>query len=71
MDKPTMKREVVVTQATPRYRSIYFYASQDAAEDFKTFGKLEPWAGGDSSYRLEVDPRLHFDEVVEYIRQYG
>lgn len=70
MDKPTLKREVVITQVTPEFRSIYFYASQDAADDFKSFGKLEPWPGG-ASYRLEVDPRFSFDEVVEYIRQYG
>lgn len=67
--KPKPKREVSITTIAPTFRSIYFYASEDAVNDFRSFGSVTSM--GKESYRLEVDARYDFQEVVEYIQNYG
>ena len=71
-NKPVMTREVAVKDASPSLRWIHFYASPDAVEGFMSFGLCEPMSsfGGDG-YRLQVDPRYDFEEVLNYIKNYG
>jgi len=71
-NKPVMTREVAVKDASPSLGWIHFYASPDAVEEFMAFGLCEPqsYLGGDG-YRLQVDPRCDFEEVLNYIKNYG
>lgn len=68
--KPTMRTEVAVSVVAETVRSIYFYATQDAVTEFTEFGEIEK-AGSANYYRLEVDARFDFQEVVSFIRGYG
>jgi hypothetical protein len=68
VDKPTIKREVAIKHITKNWR-IVFYASRDAAEDFSQYGTLFSDPG--NQYTLFVDGRFDFDEVVDYIKNYG
>ena len=71
MEKPTMKREVAIQSvfnSQGLQPSIVFYASPDAVYEFQVFGEIMPWGSG---YKLFVDPRYDFDEVVKYIENYG
>lgn len=69
-EKPQMKKEVALSSVGEMTRSIWFYATPDAAEEFKEYGLVESWASP-SQYRLKVDARFDFGEVVNYIVNYG
>lgn len=69
MSKPLMKQEVALNGAFERSRSVYFYGTADAVQEFAEYGELEPW--GKNQYRLIVDARFDFGEVVNYIVNYG
>lgn len=70
MNKPNSKREVAIKHSIPLLWTIYLYASKDAVSDINDFGELLPVSTEDL-YRLEVDRRYDFDEVVKYIEGYG
>lgn len=67
--KPTIKREVAISSTFQLTRTVLFYSTNDAANDFVEFGKLVKLYGGEL-YHLEVDNRFDFDEVVNYIENY-
>ena len=69
--KPEMKTEVAIDFAGPVTRTIYFYSTEDAVTEFYSFGLVEPNGSQPDYYRLTVDARYDFDEVVAYIERYG
>lgn len=69
-EKPQMKKEVALDTANEGARAIYFYATPDAAEEFKEYGLVTSWVFP-GQYRLKVDARFDFGEVVNYIVNYG
>lgn len=71
MDKPKMKREVVIRDILPISKALYLFASKDALQDFEEFGTIQPLLSlGDNCYMLTIDPRFDFDEVIAYIEAY-
>lgn len=71
MKKPRIKREVAIESIFPQTQAIHFYASPDAAEELGEFGTTTSGGLIKNKYRLQVDARFDFDEVVEYIKNYG
>ena len=70
VDKPKPKREAAVEWVGESIRTIYFYASRDACEDIAGFGDVEELTGKER-YSIRVDARYDFQEVVDYIKNYG
>ena len=70
MTKPTMKSEVALDTASENYRVIYFYGTPDAADEFREFGHVGPWAY-ENQYCLTVDARFDFGEVLAHVVNYG
>lgn len=68
MNKPKPKKEVAIKWT--KSKLIVFTATQDAANDLKEFGKLQYFEDS-QDYWLAVDPRFDFDEVIQYIEEYG
>lgn len=68
--KPQPKRELAIDRVFERDWVICFYASPDALEDVKGFGRIEPWETGSSRYWLYVNKMYDFNEIVEYMRNY-
>ena len=71
MSKPQIKVEVAVTYVNPATHAISFHASQDAAIEFGDFGWMVSDSFQKDAYSLLVDPRYDFQEVVDYITNYG
>ena len=71
MTKPTIKHEVAVKDVLPGLKIIYFYATNDAVTEFMEYGLVEPTNTHHDLYRIDVDSRFDFDEVLEYIQNYG
>lgn len=69
MDKPKPIVEVSVSVESKEVRLISMFASQDAVCDFREFGNLLHTQGNE--YCLFIDTRYDFDEVLEYIKNYG
>ena len=69
-EKPQPKREVSISAMSPDKSIVYLYASKDAAEDIKEFGEMSQWTRP-NQYRLQIDSRYDFQEVVDYIKNYG
>ena len=69
--EPLMKREVAVEFYYEPIRHINFYATADAATEFEQYGTLLPDPNRRDGYRLEVDARYDFGEVLAYIQNYG
>lgn len=69
-NKPQMKKEVALDQALEHSRAIYFYATPDAAGEIGEFGQVIAREGIPNAYRLLVDARFDFGEVVNYIVNY-
>ena len=72
MSKPVMQREIAIKHSIKQTSGgvIYFYATNDAAADAEEFGTVETQPS-QNCFRLEVDPRFNFDDVVAYIEGYG
>lgn len=72
-NKPQPKKEMSLDCAmqTSVDWSIYFYASEDAAADVSSFGNLKKLQSKQNWYLLEVNKRFDFQEVVDYIQNYG
>lgn len=66
--KPQLKRELAIDIIHRSVNVIIFYASADAAEDFREFGHLQEC--GKERYSLIVDARYDFEEVLKYIENY-
>lgn len=66
--KPQMKKEVAVTWHYEPLRQIRFYATEDAVTEFYPFGQVDD---DGQTYLLTVDARYIFEEVLEYIQNYG
>ena len=71
MKKPIMKKEVAISYFMKLVREIVFYSTDDAATEFERYGQLTQDETISDKYRLAVDPRFDFDEVVEYVESYG
>jgi len=70
MNKPTMKREVAISVTEHTGRTVFLYATPDAAEVFSGLGHI--WElSSPNYYHLTVDARYDFDEVVRFIEGYG
>lgn len=70
MKKPRIQHEVAIDCVFPHSRMIYFFSTSDAAVDFDDFGAMTKHTSEKDSYKLLVDARFDFDEVVEYIRSH-
>ena len=73
-DKPQPKSEVAIYYAIDVARDICVYASPDALGDLKEFGRLWQDSGKEnepSLWHISVDARYDFQEVVDYIKNYG
>lgn len=70
MVKPTPKKEVAVDWASESDKIVFFYSTPDALSDFISFGNVAEWTR-ENYYRLRVDSRFDFNEVLEYIQNYG
>lgn len=68
MKKPQPKQEVAIRVTEKQGRLISMCASQDAIEEFKSFGEVIYQSG---VHYLFVDARYDFDEVLAYIQSYG
>lgn len=71
MQKPQMKREVMVKNFYAGVGYIGFYSTADASTEFSEFGTLRVSDSEDNLYYLYVDIRFDFDEVLEFIKGYG
>ena len=69
-NKPQPKRELAIDKVLGPLNTVYFYASSDALEDIKPFGLISA-AHAPNHYRLGVDKRYDFAEVVAYMEAYG
>lgn len=67
--KPKIKKEVAVSWVYKPVGIIYLYATNDAANELSEFGDLFQRDSGE--WRMIVDPRFDFDEVLAYIERYG
>jgi len=65
---PRRKREVAIKSVCPDLL-IEFYASEEAVLEFSEFGRI--YAIGKEKFKLFVDKRFDFDEVLDHIRNYG
>ncbi len=70
MEKPTLKREVAIQNILRGVNMITFYATDDAVTEFESFGAISP-KNTLGLYELWVDSRVDFEEVVEFIEDYG
>lgn len=70
MDRPEMTCEIAVSWEHESVRIIHFNATPDAAADMEQFGDVAP-GGTKNSYRIIVDARYRFGDVLAYIAQYG
>ena len=71
MEKPTLKREVAVSLVLRSINAIGFHATDDAVTEFEQFGVLTEALAISGGYRLYVDSRYDFDEVLAFIENYG
>ena len=73
MSEPRMKREVAVSSYNKSFSVIYLYATPDAVDQLGKFGAIQKWDSylGSDHYRLDIDARYDFDEVLAYIQNYG
>lgn len=69
--KPQMKREVAIDKVMPSLYVIYFYGTPDSAKEFEAFGQVDKGHPIPNWYRLTVDRRFSFAEVLKYIEEYG
>ncbi len=69
--KPVMKSEVGVDMVIKVISEINFYATEDAVTEFSEFGLVQKINLGSHYYKLTVDSRYDFDEVVAYMKSYG
>lgn len=67
-NKPQMKRTIGISLVHQRDRTIIFYAPEWAAQAVSEFGGLDSF--GVEKWRLIVDARYDFPEVVSYIENY-
>ncbi len=70
MSKPKMTQQSAIrlSSASSRAGWIRFIATDDAAGDLSLYGIVS--SEGGYSYRLAVDPRYDFNDVVNYIKNY-
>lgn len=71
LKKPTIKREVAVDTVIRICKQVNFYATADAVTEFEQFGRLDKIGDEGDLYRLLVDARYSFEEVLSYIENYG
>ena len=73
MIKPTMKREIGIAFVSKSQRIIHFFATNDATAELLEFGHVRSCGDAYPSGQmaLEVDPRFDFEEVHEWMANYG
>lgn len=69
--KPQIKREVSIQIVLHSVRMIAFYSTGDAVTEFYEFGVVMPDSDTPNRYRLYVDARYDFAEVIDFIQNYG
>ena len=68
--KPVMQKLITIGVAKKEYNYVSFWAPADVVKEFEQFGKLTNWPSQPERYRLSVDGRFDFDEIVAYIENY-
>jgi hypothetical protein len=71
LTKPVPMKEVAIDLIVHPMRLIVFYASSDSITEFVQFGHVEAISEIPERYDLFVDARYDFNEVVDYIENYG
>jgi hypothetical protein len=66
-----MKREVAIDAIIFGPNVIGVYATPDAVTVLVEFGTIAPVPEFNNMYRLTVDKRFDFEEVVKYVKSYG
>ena len=69
MREPKMKRVVTVGDKSENGYFVYFWANETVANCAKEFGFLAHVQG--SCYRLSVDRRYDFNEVIEWLESFN
>ncbi len=67
MKKPQPKKAVVITNYNNK--EIAFYASSKAMNRIRNFGSIRGYTNGKKT--LTVSERYDFNEVLEYMKNYG
>ncbi len=68
---PVMQHEVAVDEVIQLQNYVTFWATPDAAQEFTQFGTVCPWKDIANKYHICIDKRYDFDEVVDYLQNYG
>lgn len=68
-----MKKEIAIDFIHKSVGVIYMYTTNDALADLQGFGDVQQSGAPypPQHFRLRVDARFDFDEVVAYIENYG
>ena len=69
MNKPKMKKSLVVDFMLEDDGYITFFAARGIADELPVFGHMYPI--GNDKYALRIDPRYDFGEVLDYIQNYS
>ena len=69
--KPTLEREVAIRSTLQTVAIIYLYATRDAITDIESLGTIREHSDLSNCYILEVDKRIDFQKVVDYLNSYG
>ena len=70
LKEPEMKTKLAIDWSDKDQRVIYFFTDEEIAKPLKKFGSLNN-SGTPNKYRLSVDGRFDFKEVLEYVTAYS
>lgn len=68
MDKPVMKRELGVVEWSGPRREIFYHTSPEIAAQFDEYGNNHLLS---YTYRLAVDARFDFGDVLSYMLEFA
>ena len=71
MNKPKMKRSLVVDFILEDDGYITFFTARGIADELSVFGHMYPFDNIPNKYTLRIDPRYNFGEVLDYIQNYS
>lgn len=66
--KPQPKGQFAIDNIMPFSRAIYFWSTPEFAQEFREFGRLQKFENAER-YVLDVDSRLDWIQVVNWIKQ--
>ena len=67
MDKPSMKKHLVITARHRNQGIVYFYADEILAAQAADFGNLVKLVHKHDYWEFQIDARYDFDEVVAWL----